>query len=413
MISVREAIQTILEFAAPLPARRIPVDLSLGLELAEDVVSPRDVPSFRKALMDGVAVRCADFDSHGDCFTVGRSITAGSKPMGQIATGEAWRIMTGAPVPVGADTVIPREQLIDVTPDWRNAHAVRLASRPQPLQNMLQVGEIARSGEVVLASGTRITAATRAFLMELGLPAILSRPAAAAAILSSGNELVDWPTQPPPGCICNTNGPMLSALLHEFGCVVEQLGIVADNRAELLGKIQQGLAADILVITGGVSVGDLDLVPHVLQQANVRQRFHGVAMKPGKPIWFGTHQGKLVFGLPGNPLSAFVGFHVLIRPAIARLMGQNGACGWIDLPLASSHVVRGDRETFLPARQLAGQDPTVEILPWKGSSDLRTLAIATGLVRFAPTGSEIPAGEMVPYLALDGNRHGDTHSQQS
>jgi molybdopterin molybdotransferase len=240
-------------------------------------------------------------------------------------------------------------------------------------------------------------------ILDLGLESVPVYPRVQVSVLATGSELVE-PGEPlPPGCISNTNGPLLSGLLRELDCDVRYLGIAGDELHILREKIATGLSSDILLVTGGVSAGDFDLVPKVLAELEVSQVFHGVRMRPGKPLWFGrSDQGSLVFGLPGNPLSVFVGFQVFVKAALLKLAGQVAEPIPRPQRLAIQHdfQTRTDREIFWPAR-LESQHH-VHLLPWRGSTDLRTLAVASGLVWIRPETSALQAGDLVDYLAIDG-----------
>ncbi len=234
---------------------------------------------------------------------------------------------------------------------------------------------------------------------------MIARPA--LAVLSTGNELVPPVRRPGPGQIRNSNGPLLVAAANMAGATAHDLGIAIDDAAELRLAIERGLAHDVLLISGGVSAGVLDLVPKVLADLGVEQAFHKVNLKPGKPIWFGVRSGHefstLVFGLPGNPVSSFVCFELFVRPALGRLAGRDDAAlQEFDAPLAAPFAQRSDRPTYHPARlqtDNAGQ-MTVEPLRWQGSGDLRTLVGANALAYFPPGAHQFEPGETVRVLRL-------------
>jgi molybdopterin molybdotransferase len=277
-------------------------------------------------------------------------------------------------------------------------------------QNIMRQGSSLRRGEIVLPAGQEIRPAEVGLLAEVGRANVLTYPRPRVAVLSTGNELVEAHELPAAGQIRNSNGPLLSAAVRRSGGTPIELGIARDDAADLRAKIEQGLAADILVLSGGVSMGVLDLVPRVLTELGVEQVFHKVNLKPGKPLWFGTtgsrskvqgsrsgHQpetlnlkpGTLVFGVPGNPVSGLVCFELFVRPAIARLAGRepDAVLRRLDARLTKSFAHRGDRPTYFPAivRRVAG-DWTAEPVEWRGSADLRGITRANALIVF-------PAGD--------------------
>jgi molybdopterin molybdotransferase len=278
-----------------------------------------------------------------------------------------------------------------------------------------------RRGELVLPPGASIRAIEIALLCEVGSTSVQVIPCPTVAVLPTGNELLDPADPLSASGIRNSNGPMLAAAVAQAGGIARNLGVARDDAAELRSLIAAGLEADILVLSGGVSEGVLDLVPGVLAELGVREVFHKVHLKPGKPIWFGTFAAdgmqKLVFGLPGNPVSSLVCFELFVRPAIQTLAGR----GFFGLPrvqarLSQTFVLRGNRPTYQPAvlhglPDNAGADgpllssdagsPTVEPLKWQGSADIRTLARSNALACF-PTGDRsYAAGETLEVLLLD------------
>jgi molybdopterin molybdotransferase len=240
-------------------------------------------------------------------------------------------------------------------------------------------------------------------LAAVGRVEALTRPRPRVAVLSTGDEVVDAPANPGPGQIRNSNGPMLTAQVARAGGVPEYLGIARDEASSLRALIEKGLAADVLVLSGGVSAGMLDLVPGTLAELGVTARLHKVNMKPGKPAFFGTRGDVLVFGLPGNPVSALVCFELFVRPALRRLAGH-GEPGPELVParLAQEHAYRTDRPTYHPARLAAGAAGwEVQVVPWLGSADLRGLATANAFVLLPPGDHVHRAGDVFPVLRVD------------
>src|SRR5262245_54702294 len=331
MLSVAEALEKVLEQCQPLPARRLPLSHeALGRVLAEDVVSDLDVPPFDKAQMDGYAVRSGDLSTGAATLRVVEEITAGQTPKLSVAGGQASRIMTGAPMPEGADAVV----MVEKTRLLGDGQ-VALESRAFPGMNALARGREMAAGEVILRAGSVLRPQELGVLATVGRTEALLIPPPRVTVLPTGDELVEPPAVPGPGQIRNSNAPMLMAQVARAGGVPRSLGIARDNLDSLRMLVQEGLrTSEILVLSGGVSAGKLDLVPQVLREAGVAAHFHKIHLKPGKPLFFGTlgdgADRRLVFGLPGNPVSSFVCFELFLRPAIRRLAGR---CD-IELPRA-------------------------------------------------------------------------------
>jgi molybdopterin molybdotransferase len=375
MISVAEAQALVFQHAHPLPAVTVPVaPATLGLVLAEDVLSDLAMPPYDKSLMDGFAVRSADLPAGQGVLTVVDEITAGQTPHRPIGPGEAARIMTGAPIPEGADAVVIVEHTRALEGD-----RVRIDSKPPaPGQNILYQGREMRPGDRVLAAGTVLRPQELGVLATVGRTEITVHPAPHVAILSTGDELVEASQRPGPGQIRNGNGPMLLGLVARAGGVPQNLGIARDDLASLRPLAAEGLRADLLVLSGGVSAGKRDLVPGVLDELGVVGHFHRVEMKPGKPVFFGTKGQTLVFGLPGNPVSVLACFELFVRPAVRRLRGQADAGPrLVRAVLTADFPYRTDRPTYHPAWLEAGSDGwRVRMVPWFGSADLRAVTQA-------------------------------------
>ena len=394
MLTIEESLELVARHTAPLAPRKVPLGDAAGLVLAEDVVSEVNSPPYNKTVMDGYAVRSSDRQPERRVL---EEIGAGTVPRHPITPGTATRIMTGAPLPEGADAVVPIEksEMID-------AATIRLHQvDPSPGQHVMPLGASMRAGDVVLRADALVRPIEIAILAEIGRAMANVRPRPRVAILPTGNELVAIGEKPAQGQIRNSNGPMLVAAAANAGAEAIELGIARDNRDELSRWIEQGLAADVLLLSGGVSAGKFDLVPAVLADLGIECVFHKVSLRPGKPLWFGIKERAerrvLVFGLPGNPVSSFVCFELFVRPAIAALAGR----GFTQPHLLTAKLGHefdhaGGRAAYLPARltiepilKLAGSEaedapatarsPFVEILPWQGSADLATLANADAL----------------------------------
>jgi len=312
--------------------------------------------------------------------------------------------MTGAPIPAGADAIVMVEQTELVEGP---AASVRLAKQQvQAGQHIMRRATSLRRGDVVLSTGAMLRPIEIGLLAEVGRPRVAVFPAPTVAVLSTGNELVAVADAPAAGQIRNSNGPMLGALVQRAGGCHIDLGIGRDDQNSLTQLVTRGLEADVLVLSGGVSAGVLDLVPGELASLGVAQVFHKVDLKPRKPVWFGVLADptgdKLVFGLPGNPVSSLVCFELFVRPAMARLAGGRADRLATQLArLTNDHRHQGDRPTYFPARlcSIDGQSQ-VELLAWKGSADLRTLSSADCLAFFPKGERAYRAGDEIDVVLL-------------
>lgn len=402
MHSVAQALEIVLQNAKPLSALTAPLGPeTLGLVLAEDVMSDLDMPPFDKAMMDGFALRSADLRDGRAELAIVEEIPAGKTPTVAVNTGQASRIMTGAPIPQGADAIVMIERC-EILPGQR----VRvLEPRIHTRLNILERAKEMRVGETVLHAGARLRPQEFGLLATVGRTKVLVQPAPRVAILSTGDEIVEPHRKPGPGQIRNSNGPMLLAQVVRAGGAPKFLGIARDEPIDLRAKIAEGLQADVLILSGGVSAGKLDLVPGVLAELDVTALFHKVTMKPGKPVLFGIQNqpgaqatglsgdarslalraggehSRLVFGLPGNPVSSLVCFELFVRPAIRSLMALEPGPQYVKATLTKDHPYRTDRPTYHPARlQLTDTGWTVEPTAWFGSPDLRGILAANAFV---------------------------------
>lgn len=381
--------------------------------LALDLSAPQDSPPFDKSLMDGFAVSLRAFEG-GNGSTAGgashvrlevtETVTAGQTPTRSVTSTTAIRIMTGAPLPAGADCVVPieRTEFSEAVPDT----VVIGREVPRTEDCILRRGAAARVGDPLLKSGTILEPRHIAALAEFGVAQVPVRRLPTVAVLTTGNELVEVDQPVGPGQIRNSNQPMLETLVQEAYGISVSLGIARDQADELRAGIQQGLQHDFLLLSGGVSAGTLDLVPSQLAAAGVRQIFHGVNMKPGKPLWFGVWQGQgrdgqghqcWIFGLPGNPVSSLACFELFVRTGLRKFLGiphpePTPLPGRLTVPMQ----VRGSRPVYHPAaivRDVSGLH--VSPIHWSGSADLRATIDANGMVLLHPEVGSYPAGAVV------------------
>ena len=394
MIDVPAAQQLVLRHARCGSTESIPFGLAcLDRTLAADIRATGDSPPFDKSMMDGYAVRAADVASLGVRLRAMGMIPAGGTASTELLPNHAVRIFTGAPMPPGADAVVKQE---DVTRDGDDI-VLSLTVPVQVGQNIVRRASDMSTGDTVLQRGTRIRPAVLGLLATLGSPSVpvVQRPT--GSVLATGSELVGVDRQPVGSQIRNSNGPMLAGLALYCGAEVVRELLVPDDPAQLRTAIRSASTSDVLILSGGVSVGDFDHVPGVLGELGMTTHFHQVRMKPGKPVLFGMLGETLVFGLPGNPLSAFVCFHLFVRPALQAMLGGSPNITPIQVPLTTDCHSKHDRPTYAPAKL---HPHGVEPLPWQGSSTIRALVEADAL-QLLPAGEfRAKAGELVPVLAL-------------
>jgi len=400
MLEVADALAEVLARVRPLtPGTQRLSTAVLGRVLAEDIKADADSPPFPKSLRDGYAVRATDCASRNAELRVAFEIAAGVMPTKPIHAGECARIFTGAPIPDGADSVVMQEDTQSLDDD-----RVRITDeRVKPGQWVFGRGTELRAGDVVLPTGTALNPAALGVLAGLGVVEAKLFPSPRAFVLPTGNELVE-PGQPlKPGQIRNSNGPMLAAQVVRSGGVATQKGIAPDTVEQLLELIGNELdGSDVVILAGGVSVGKYDLVPAVVEELGVAVHFRQVRLKPGKPLLFGTKGNTLVFGLPGNPVSAAVCFELFVRPALRVLAGHaNPGPVTTMLPLEESIAEVNDRPTYRPAKLELGEvGYSVRPLPWLGAPDLRGLQRADALLVLPPGETRLDAGMLANVILL-------------
>jgi molybdopterin molybdotransferase len=386
MLSVEEALDAILSRVSVLGTERVEVLASLGRVLAEPVVSRREIPPWANSSMDGYAVRAEDTGGGAVLSVVGR-VEAGTTAAGAVGRGEAMRIFTGAPLPEGADAVVPQED-VEVT-DGRIAlrGAVERAAYVRPR------GEDVRVGDQVLEAGTLLAAAEIGLLATLGHVQVRVYRRPRVAILSTGNELADLGTEPGPSQIPNTNTYSLMAQVLEAGGEPINLGVAPDRLDAIEERVRGARDADVLVSSAGVSVGELDLVREALTRAGAALHLWKVSMRPGKPITFGSLDGRPVFGLPGNPVSAMVTFELFVRPALLKMAGRRR----LTRPRVRARALApvpnpGSRRGYLRVRVEAnGQGLGARLTGEQGSAILRSMVDADGLAVVQPD-TTVPVG---------------------
>jgi molybdopterin molybdotransferase len=403
MLEVADALAEVLKHAKPLKTEVAALTTAaLGQVLAVDIAADLDSPPFPKSLRDGYAVRATDCVSPNSELRVIEEVPAGKMPTKPVGAGEASRIFTGAPIPEGADAVVMQEQTQSL-----DGGRVRITdSDVKPRQHIYAQGTESKAGDVVLHAGTPLNAAAYGVLASVGKTAVPAFPFPRVGIVVTGDELIEANMKPRPGQIRNSNGPMLAAQSVRGGGLPRYLGIARDNFEITKSLIAEGIdVSDVVLIAGGVSVGDHDLVPSVLQALGVTIHFRQVRVKPGKPLLFGTTaKGKLIFGLPGNPVSSYVSFELFVKPAI-RVMGGHAEAGprIINLPLAEGLAESNDRPTYRPAKLELGENGwSVRALAWSGAPDLVGMQPADALLVLPAGDTRADRGTLARVLLIGG-----------
>jgi molybdopterin molybdotransferase len=390
---MEEAQRLIIERARPLPAETVRLEKAGGRVLAEPARAAVDLPPFASSAMDGFALRAAD--SPGTLLVVAR-IAAGVPAPRALEVGEAMAIATGGVVPEGADAVIPVEYVVDHDND------VEIPEPVAPGANVRPRGGDVHAGEVVVSPGTRLDAARLGALAASGIAEVECFARPRAAVVATGTELRPPGESLGPGEVYEANGLILATQLESAGAEVSRTPAVADDEAAHRAALERGLEADVLVTSGGVSVGPHDLVRRIEAELGVEEVFWRVAVKPGKPVAFGVRGSTLVFGLPGNPVSSLVAFELFVRPAVLALQGLADPLPRFEPGRLAAALRRNpDRDDLVRARATEG-DEAVELEPLTGQeSHMIARAAAADALVLVPRGEgELPAGSAVRYLRL-------------
>jgi molybdopterin molybdotransferase len=398
MLSFEQALSIVKE-------KLTAANLSLGTEvaplveargrvLAEDVASDRDYPPFHRSIRDGFAVRAEDVAAPPVELRWRGEIPAGGHFAGALGAGECASIMTGAPLPAGADAVV----MIEYTESPGDRIKIHRAVRPG--ENVVQQGSEVRAGARVLPRGRRLGAAELGLLATVGKSRVPVFVRPVVAILPTGDEVVPVEQQPAWFQIRNSNAISLSAQVAAAGGIPHRLEIAPDRPEALRRLVQEGLKADLLLLTGGVSVGKYDFVEQVLADLGAEFYFQSVALRPGKPLVFGRVAERFFFGLPGNPVSTFVTFALFARPALAVLAGGDfEAPFFLRARLGKPFEPRSGLTAFLPARvDRSSGDPVVTLVGWQGSGDLVGVAAANCFIVVHPDETSLAAGDWVDVM---------------
>ena len=394
MLTYEGALQRIVKAVpAPRPAR-VALEDALGLTLARPIVSRGDLPRFDNTAVDGYALRFADGrpEANGVRVRVVGCAAAGRPYRRRVGPGEAVRVLTGGVIPRGAGCVVMQEQVT------RQGDEIVVERWPTPGQHIRRQGEDCGRGARVLDAGRRLRAQELGLLASLGYRRVPVYPRPTVAILATGDEIRPPGSVLKPGQIYESNGTMLSALVQQAGASVIRLGQVRDALRPLMAKIRKGLACDLLLICGGVSVGEKDFVRRAARRCGIQPIFWRVNIKPGMPLFVGKHRRTLVFGLPGNPVSVFVTFEEFVKPALVRLMGRAWQDGYTTpATLAQDLTVSTTRRTHFVRVRCHGENGHVNVAPLdgQGSHRLLSLAEADGWIRVVSNEGPWPAGTPV------------------
>lgn len=386
MISFETAYDTVMRSAFSLMSEKVSFTDSCGRVLLQDVTSDMDMPPFDKSTVDGFACRKSDLDTE---LKIIETIAAGQSPLKKISAGECSRIMTGAPVPEGADCVIMVEDSV-ILPSGKMRFTGTYSK-----SNISLRGDDIKKDEIVLRSGIHVRPQDIAIMASVGCTSVIVSKFPVIGIISSGDELVEPDKKPGSSQIRNSNSYQLIAQARMTGCDAKYYGIARDDEQLTFRIVSDALAeCDLLLLTGGVSMGDFDFVPSVLERAGIKILFSSIRVQPGKPTTFGVHPECLVFGLPGNPVSSFIQFELLVKPLIYKMMGHDWHPFTCELPMKENFKRRsGDRLGFIPVYITSER----EVLPvdYHGSAHLTSISCAHGIIALPVGKTQIVKGEIV------------------
>ncbi len=394
LLTIEEAQRLILERVRPLPPESVRLEDAGGRVVAETARAAVDLPPFPSSAMDGFALRSKD--TPGELPVVQR-IAAGAPAARALGAGEAMAIATGGVVPDGADAVIPFEYVVE------RDNGIEIRDRVDPGANVRPRGGDVRAGDAVVGAGMRLGPAQLGALAAAGVAEIECARRPRASVLTTGTELSPPGRPLGPGEVYEANGILLAAQLGSAGAAVERLPAVADDEAAHREALARGLESDVLVTSGGVSVGPHDLVRRVEAELGVEEVFWRVAVKPGKPIAFGVRGSTLVFGLPGNPVSALVGFELFVRPAVLALQGHASPLPRFEPGQLAAAVRRNPaRDELVRARTREADEGPLALEPLSGQeSHMIARAAGADALVLVPSGEgELPVGARVRYLRL-------------
>ena len=386
LLPFEEAYSIVMNSAFETEIETIAFTRSLNRVLKEDITCDMDIPPFNKSTVDGFACRRADLGAELELI---ETIPAGTYPQKSVSENQCSKIMTGAAIPEGADMVIMVEDSIILT-----SGSIRYTGSSAK-NNISPQGEDIRYGDRILEKGTLIRPQDIALLAMAGCTSLKAGKRPVVSVISSGSELVEPSVKPGLSQIRNTNSYQLMAQIESVGASGRNLGIAKDDEDETFDIISQAISqSDVVLITGGVSMGDFDFVPSVLERAGVRILFSRINIQPGKPVTFGIHKKALVFGLPGNPVSSFIQFELLVRPLLWKMMGYQWNPLIIELPMEISFARKSaERRAMIPVS--ITKDGLVSPVEYHGSAHISAFSKATGIITLGEGVKSVEKGEIV------------------
>lgn len=391
MIPFETALKQALDAAFPMDPERVSLVSATGRILAEDVVADVDMPPFDKSAVDGYACRPGDLSQE---LRILETVAAGQLPQKTVGPGECTRIMTGAPVPAGADCVVMVEQS---QPGDNNTVRFTVATTAP---NICRRGEDVRKGQLLLPAGILLTPGHIAIMAAAGYARPLVARQPSVAILSTGDELVEPDTVPGASQIRNSNAYQLVAQAARLGLKADYLGIARDTKDDTLAKLQEAIGQyDVTLLTGGVSMGEFDFVPAMMQEAGLELCFQKIAIQPGKPTVLATAKNKICFGLPGNPVSSYMLFELLVKPVLYKMQGHDYSPVTVRLPLLQDfRRRRAERMNIVPVR--IRDHGFAELVDYHGSAHIHAMSAATGIICVPEGITEIVKGTPVDVRQL-------------
>ena len=403
MLTVEEALNKILSHVEPLGSEKVSILEALGRIITENINAPHDIPPLDNSAMDGYALKSEDIQKasleNRVRLEVIEDLPAGFISKKVIQRGQAIRIMTGAPIPGGADAVIPVEDT-----ERGDGFALIFNSVP-PGENIRKAGEDVKKGDRIISAGDLVRPAEIGMMASVGrsFVSVYQRPL--VAILCTGEELVDVDGTLDEGKIISSNSYTLAAQVKDCGAIPVQIGIAKDQKEDIENKLQQGLRADVIISSAGISVGDYDFVKDVLKNMGMEMVFWRVAMQPGKPFAFGTIRGKPVFGLPGNPVSSMVSFEQFVRPSLLKMMGHHQLFRPVIEAILKEEIRKkaGRRQFVRASVSLKENQYVVTTTGEQGSGILKSMVKANGLIMIPEDSEIVRAGEKVKVQLLDRN----------
>jgi len=401
MIKFEEAYKIMMNHSERYVLKCETVDLlkSLNRVLSEDIISDMNMPPFDKAAMDGYACRKEDIHNELEVIEI---VAAGQIPQKEIGKNEAAKIMTGAMLPKGADAIIIVENTQEIAPNrikntkiGKNLNICQVEIDDKPNLNICYVGEDVKAGEIVLTKGKLIKPEDIAILASVGCVHVPVSKQIRVAIIATGSELVEPHQKPSISQIRNSNSVQLVAQLSAMGAIASYIGIADDVEEATQAIINKAISEnDVILLTGGVSMGDFDLVPAIVEKTGFEILFHHLAVQPGKPTLLAVKDDKFLFGLPGNPVSAFTQFELLTKPLIYKMMGHNFEPLPIKMPLAATYLRKKDnRKSWIPVQ--ITKNGTVQVVSYHGSAHINALSFAHGLIVIEIGQKEILEGTLV------------------